>query len=394
MKKLFIVVRSISFGAAVGGMEKAANQHISEMLSLGYEITLIAPENKVSGQFPGKINFINVKWPRWDKYKILMTMGLAYTHWCKSVAKCLALETSELDIVHLHGASAGVLGFMEKEKLQKIVTVVNPHGMEEFGTGSVLRLINRKFTRSLLMNSKYADAVIATDSILVPAVINNLKITKDKICIIPNTIDIKKLRSLSLSAHSKNDNGRASIKFVSVGRIEYNKGYDLLAKAFTLLMNGSSLGIDFEWIHYGRGKKKNSIVDYCMKNKIPAKFLSNSSDSEVQTAIASCDIFVQPSRYEGSSLTTLEAMTHGALIVAMPVGGIPDKIIDNKTGFLCKEVTVSALAETLAKAINNISDKQIRENAKIYVEENFDISSSTKKYHDLYQKKAKEKVRI
>ncbi|HBR2685372.1 TPA: glycosyltransferase, partial [Klebsiella pneumoniae] len=182
--------------------------------------------------------------------------------------------------------------------------------------------------------------------------------------------------------------------FVSVGRIEYNKGYDLLAKAFTLLMNGSSLGIDFEWIHYGRGKKKNSIVDYCMKNKIPAKFLSNSSDSEVQTAIASCDIFVQPSRYEGSSLTTLEAMTHGALIVAMPVGGIPDKIIDNKTGFLCKEVTVSALAETLAKAINNISDKQIRENAKIYVEENFDISSSTKKYHDLYQKKAKEKVRI
>ena len=35
---------------------------------------------------------------------------------------------------------------------------------------------------------------------------------------------------------------------------------------------------------------------------------------------------------KGSSLTTLEAMVHGCLIIATPVGGIPDKIINYRTG--------------------------------------------------------------
>lgn len=391
MKKLFIVVRSISFGTAVGGMEKAANQHINEMLSLGYDITLIAPKNKISGTVPGTIKFIDVKWPAWDKYKILMTMGLAYVYWCKLVGKCISSETNALDVVHLHGASVGALRFIEQTKLKKIITVANPHGMEEFGNGSIFRLINRKFTRSLLMNAKFSDSIIATDSILVPAVINNLKVPKEKICVIPNTIDVKKLRLMVLELDSNAK--RQKIKFVSVGRIEYNKGYDLLAQAFASLMSDGSLGTNFEWIHYGRGKKKNSLLDYCVKNDVPLTVLSNSSDSDVQTGIANCDIFVQPSRYEGSSLTTLEAMTHGVLIVAMPVGGIPDKIINNETGFLSNEVTANALAVTIQKALDNISNEQIRYSTKAHVEKNFDISISTKKYHELYQKIAQGKVR-
>jgi glycosyltransferase involved in cell wall biosynthesis len=151
------------------------------------------------------------------------------------------------------------------------------------------------------------------------------------------------------------------------------------------LKSKNKIDAHFSWDHYGNGKMKDKIIEYSNKNNIPLKVHMGASDEEVQSAIANSSIFVQPSRYEGSSLTTLEAMTHGALIVAMPVGGIPDKIFDKNTGFLCKSVTVPELEKSLSEALNNMPHNEIRDNAEKYVLENFDIAVSTRKYDELYK---------
>ena len=39
------------------------------------------------------------------------------------------------------------------------------------------------------------------------------------------------------------------------------------------------------------------------------------------------DLFVHPTRYEGSSLVTLEAMLHRRPVLATRAGGLPDKVI-------------------------------------------------------------------
>lgn len=380
MKNLLVVVRSISFGVGVGGMEKAATQHIYEMHSKGYNIYLMAPASRISGEIPSFIKYIDIKWPRWDKYKILMTMGIAYYKWCKQVAMSIKSITNDIDIVHFHGASAGALAFFDRHMLINLVTVVNPHGMEEFGSGSILRLANRLFTRHLLKQSRFADAVIATDSILVKNVKKNLKVPPEKIYVIPNTIDISLLKRIAERAQKSKD-----INIVSVGRIEYNKGYDLLAMALANLKAKNKITEPFSWHHYGNGKMKNKIIELSKKNSVPLTIHVGASDKEVQSAVANSCIFVQPSRYEGSSLTTLEAMTHGALIVAMPVGGIPDKIFNTITGFLCKTVTVEELENSLSEALKNLNNEKIRNNAKEYVTTNFDITVSTRKYDELYE---------
>ncbi|MCV5580014.1 hypothetical protein OFO05_31925, partial [Escherichia coli] len=61
------------------------------------------------GNIPSFINHIDVPWIVWDKYKVLMTMGAAYYIWCKKVAKKLGVRSNNIDIIHFHGASAGVL---------------------------------------------------------------------------------------------------------------------------------------------------------------------------------------------------------------------------------------------------------------------------------------------
>lgn len=366
-------------------MEKAASEHINEMVRLGYNIILISPENKVIGKIPDGVKILAVPWPKWDNFKILMTMGAAYYIWCKRVAEILNNVTVTDDIIHFHGASAGTIMFLTDFTRKKVHTVVNPHGMEEFGSGSFFRIINRFFTKKLIRKSILADAVIATDESIVDIVKQNLNVADSKIILIPNTINVLKLRAYASQCLSKNIGiVKECITLVSIGRIEYNKGYDLLAIAIGMYQREFP-NSKLRWIHYGRGKKRNEILDISQKYNINLNIIQNASDVEVQSNLAICDIFVQPSRYEGSSLTTLEAMAHGCLIVATPVGGIPDKIKNTKTGFLCNAVNAESIKNTLHKAIMFEWRDEIKKNAFTTAEKNYDISVSTKKYHLLYE---------
>ena len=383
-KNVFVVVRSISFGNSVGGMEKAASEHINEMVKLGYNVVLVAPENKIVGNIPDGVSLIGVTWPKWDRYKILMTMGIAYYIWCEKVGKKLNRTAKQGDIVHFHGASAGVLNFLNPNLRNEIFTIVNPHGMEEFGTGSFLRIINRAFTKWLIKKSILADIVIATDESIIDLVKKNLNIDDDKIALIPNSIDVFKLRKYaengSVKSLNKNEN---KLVLVSIGRIEFNKGYDLLASALGDYSN-EYLDDSIKWIHFGRGKKKAEVTDIAKSKNVDLTIVENATDAEVQSSLANCDIFVQPSRYEGSSLTTLEAMAHGCLIVATPVGGIPDKIKNLQTGFLCKQADISSIKSSLREAITYGNKEVIRKNAYEMAENVYDISASSRKYHELY----------
>ena len=57
-------------------------------------------------------------------------------------------------------------------------------------------------------------------------------------------------------------------------------------------------------------------------------------DGVLHALYARADAFVHATRYEGSSLVTLEAMAHGLPVVATRAGGIPDKVVDGETGLL------------------------------------------------------------
>jgi len=383
-KKIFVVVRSISFADSVGGMEKAAKDHILEMVNVGYHVTLLCPRKKIVGNIPDGVTYIDISWPKWDRYKIAMTMGLAYNRWCKKVSLFLNTHAKHNDIIHFHGASAGTLGFLDSNIISKTITVVNPHGMEEFGSGSIFRLANRFFTKRLIKQSFLADAIIATDNLLIPVVKNNLGVNDDKVFLIPNTIDVQKNRSVIGNKKNELNAEHDGLNIVSIGRLEYNKGYDILGKALSIFQSQNPK-VNVNWTHYGRGKKKQSLLKLCIKENVSLRIIENASDIEVQNSLYTCDVFIQPSRYEGSSLTTLEAMVHGCLIVAMPVGGIPDKIVNQHTGFLCEDITPQSLYETLNKALQYEDIHIIKENAKVFVESTYDIMVSTRKYVALYE---------
>jgi glycosyltransferase involved in cell wall biosynthesis len=276
----------------------------------------------------------------------------------------------EVVIAFMFGTSDAVvaLRFLDARR-RGVVAVANPHGMEEFAAVSLVRRVARALPRWLSRAAVKADWVVATDSVLVPEVERNLRVSAQQVVVIPNGVDIDYLRSvaeLGLSGVTTRPD------IVSVGRLVHNKGYDLLAEALVALARDGNVG-PMVWRHFGTGPESGRLQAITARTQgLRLEIVSDASDAEVQANLAASRVFVQPSRYEGSSLTTLEAMAQGTIAVGTPVGGIPDKVRNGETGFLASGVSSHALSEAVSAALDSPRD-DILQAAKDMVLERFDL---------------------
>ncbi|TXK19499.1 glycosyltransferase family 4 protein [Homoserinibacter sp. GY 40078] len=376
--RLVVVVRRLSFADGIGGLERAAGEHARSLAERGVPVTIVTDRRSMRGDPPAGIDVLDVPWPRFDRYKALSTFGLAYQLWVTRVAKALATSGNGRGVLHLHGASAGVLRHRAIQDAFP-TTIVNPHGMEEFGRFSLLRVPNRLFTRHLARGSAHARWVIATDAGLQDAVTRNLRVPPERVALIPNAVDVDALRALDAGGTRP-----AEFTIVSVGRLVHNKGFDLLADALARPDVREALPEGYRWRHYGSGPDAERIVAKAHAARVPLEIASGRSDAEVQTAVAGASLFVQPSRYEGSSLTTLEAMAHGRLIVGTPVGGIPDKIEDGVTGILAEAATADAIGDALQRAMGS-DPETLGTNARALVDGRFSLAAAADAYLALYE---------
>ena len=74
---------------------------------------------------------------------------------------------------------------------------------------------------------------------------------------------------------------------------------------------------------------------------------------EKMQAYSSCDVFVLPTAFEGTSQAIFEAMSQAKPLVATRVGGIPSQVTDGREGFLVEYADAPALA---AKVIEVLGD--------------------------------------
>ena len=92
-------------------------------------------------------------------------------------------------------------------------------------------------------------------------------------------------------------------------------------------------------------------------------------------------VILQKSTREGFGLTVSEAQWKGTPVVASNIGGIPEQIVDNKTGFLVDPHDISGCAE---KVINLLKDRKLAKEmgakGKEYVKKNFLITRHLEDY--------------
>lgn len=283
-----------------------------------------------------------------------------YPWWSRRVAKTLRrmqrASGVEWTVIHVHGLAGWGVARAAAGLNPRVPLVVTNQGLEEFRSHVRLkRWAYAPFRAGMRTVARRCDAVVTTDSSLVPLVEQYLRVPATDQVVIPNAVDPEACRHLGnrrrgcelLEGFGLND---AAPVFLSVGRIESNKGFALLASA--LADAAPSLPPSWGWVLVGDGPErqhvKRTITDLGLEGR--AVLAGRLDDDDLHSLYAVTDWFVHPTLYEGSSLVTLEAMAHGLPVIASRTGGLPDKVVEGKTGLLVPPGDRAALSQGLVAA--------------------------------------------
>lgn len=296
-------------------------------------------------------------------------------------------------LVHAHGLTA--FGYAQRP-LAGVPLVLNPHGMEEFKVPTrAKRLAYAPFRTMLRQAARCATAVIATDRSLLPEVSRFLKTPSERIKLIPNAVDPDQLLKIATTADIEQARGQykpdpAHYLFLSVGRLEANKGFEVMLEA--LAKRPETLPLNWRWVVVGTGGEFNSLTSQVARLNLNSHvtLAGRLSDPQLHALYSIADCFVHPTLYEGSSLVTLEAMAHSLPIIASRTGGLPDKVFENgpdHNGWLTAPGDASDLAAKLELllALSLAERRELGANSRKLVVERFSWHKAALQTVELYR---------
>jgi glycosyltransferase involved in cell wall biosynthesis len=170
-----------------------------------------------------------------------------------------------------------------------------------------------------------------------------------KAVVIPNPVDANQIRSL---ARARIDTSPGYLIFVACGRLDYQKGFDILIDAMALvnLKKVSLMIIGDGTLRQALEQKTNSLG---LENKI--SFLGFKDNPYPYFKCA--DAFILSSRFEGMPNVVLESIVLGTPVIATPApGGVVEFLNDIDECIVSSDIT----AESLASAIVTFSQNPVR----------------------------------
>ena len=166
---------------------------------------------------------------------------------------------------------------------------------------------------------------------------------------------------------------------LTVARLDRQKGHTYLFEAIRQVREAT-------FVLAGSGPEKDALVAQACELGIQdhVKFLGDRKD--IPQLLASCDLFVLPSIYEGLPLSILEAMAAGKAVVATAVGGIPEIVKDGETGVLVPSGDPVALARAIQSLLSNpIQVRKIGAAGRALVKQEFSSDGMVERINQVYE---------
>jgi glycogen(starch) synthase len=406
--RIVVIARAVMPLHGFGGLERSVHDLVRHLADRGVGITLIVPPVSVRhrswsdpfAQPPIAVRHVSyLTFPFANRRGTTVidrgTAYLLYGHRAGRLAHSLA-RAGEADIIHGFGAS--LLGAAMGPRV--VPLVLNPQGLEEFGATAATQTLLKRVGYAPLRwavrrAARAADCIIATDVALEPTVARHLKPRPGQMETIPNGIDLVALAATAGPAAGALLRQRSGIGgdervLLSVGRLEFNKGFDVLARALGRASRSASFKRrPWRWVIVGAGPYRSHIERAVSEAGIAAQtmFAGRVSEPDLHAWYEAATVFVHPTRYEGSSLVTLEAMAHRRPVVATNAGGLPDKVRPGMNGWLVAPDDGEVLAAALEDALSD--DERLRvmgASSRTIVEQNFSWSVIADRHIAMYER--------
>jgi len=363
-----IKVMHILHTLGTAGLQKGVVNLANHLNSMDFEISICCLEE--SGVFEKRLN------PGTKVFVMNKPPGFDYTLPLR-LAKLFRREKTM--IVHTHNFGTYLYGAIGAKLAWGPKVVHGEHGsLLQPSEGKPKDLIIRRYL------SYVTDVIHTMSADLKHALVRMTMINPKKIITILNGVELEKFK------RAPNPRFRVMLGMQledlvigSTGRIAPVKNFELLIR---VIPEVNRAGIYPKVLFVGDGPSLPNLKSLTKEYHLEEQILFLGDRSDVPELLNMMDIFVLPSFSEGLSNSILEAMATGLPVIATDVGGNPELVVHNETGFLFPSEDAATLTKRILELAGD-AEKKHRMGAlgRKRVEELFTLERMMQNYEQLYR---------
>lgn len=284
------------------------------------------------------------------------------------------IKNNQIDILHTHFYKTDLIGFLATRGTDcKIIST--PHGWTQAPDIKlrIYEIIDRAIFPLL-------DAVVPlAEKMMTP--LQRIPGLKKKLHLIHNAVDLSEIMSESGIADELIPLKKQGCFIVGyIGRLVRGKGLDILFKALDLLQD-----INWKLVVIGEGEEKINLENQARQLGIKKNIYFYGFRSDRIRFLKGFDVFVLPSRSEGTPRCVMEAMAAKIPVIASDIPGCRNLITDNVTGRLFTLDSSKELAEKINFFASSIQFREkITQNGFMYILQNYSAKRMATGYEDVY----------
>ncbi len=222
------------------------------------------------------------------------------------------------------------------------------------------------------------DKIVNVSTAVDDALKRELPTLEDKCIVIENINNPDLIDKMAKDGETYAD-GFEGIRLLTIGRISDQKGYDLAIPAFKKIIDE---GYKVRW--YIIGAADDDYGDYIKslvkENLLEDSFIFLGTTSNPYRYLADCDIYVQPSRYEGKPISVEEAKIMKKPILASRYLSAGEQLEEGKIGHLC-DISSEGIYSELKRLLDN--PDLCKKYAEILSERDFSNRYEIDKFYDI-----------
>ena len=243
-----------------------------------------------------------------------------------------ALAAFGPDLVHTHASKAGALGRRAAHALgARTVHTFHGHVLEGYFPPRVSRLIVEHERRA----ARRTDRIVAVSHATADDLVRLGIVPEDEVVVIPPGIELEPLLALegrSGALRSLLGAGEDVVLFGVVGRLAPIKAPLVALDVFELL---AARYPALQLVFVGDGGERGALERRIGASPVLRERVHLAgARADMPAVLADLDGLLAPSRSEGLPVALIEAGAAGLPVVATPVGGVPELVAHERTGFL------------------------------------------------------------
>ena len=190
------------------------------------------------------------------------------------------------------------------------------------------------------------DNIVAVSEECKNSFLNKYPSLNNKVSVIENITSPEFINKMSQENVEKEIADNKSFKLISVARLSHAKGIDNAVRALKILKDRGLNNI--KWYVVGYGGDEEMIRSLIKENNLEDSFILLGKKINPYPYMKACDVYVQPSRYEGKAVTVVEAQILNKPVIITNYTTAQSQLKNGFDGYIT-ELSIEGIADGIEK---------------------------------------------